>query len=361
MLYEFLTEHKGEILQLCKNKVIAAGEAKPTSPLLDQGLPHYYDQLIRELQRATTGTDSKTTPAKSEPSSGEAAAHGKESLRLGYTISQVVHTSGAVCQTITEFVQTKSYDITSREFQCLNLSLDSAIAESVTEFEQVQRQNISSSENERLGFLIHELGGSLAAAALALHAIQSGQVGMSGATSQLLGQAHERMRHLISSSLAEVRMRGKAPLELSQICLMDIVSEVEATATLMGKSKEIHFLIDVDPTIRLLADRHLFFSALSNLVSNAMKFTKKKGRVLIQGKESEGRILIEVEDECGGLPEGKTEELFKPFVKKGTDKSGMGLGLSISRRAIELNKGTLTVRDIPGKGCVFTIDLPNGE
>ena len=91
-----------------------------------------------------------------------------------------------------------------------------------------------------------------------------------------------------------------------------------------------------------------------------MKFTKKKGKVLIQGKESEGRILIEVEDECGGLPEGKTEELFKPFIQKGTDKSGMGLGLSISRRAIELNKGTLTVRDIPGKGCVFTIDLPKG-
>ncbi|MBC7982800.1 MAG: HAMP domain-containing histidine kinase, partial [Candidatus Obscuribacterales bacterium] len=52
------------------------------------------------------------------------------------------------------------------------------------------------------------------------------------------------------------------------------------------------------------------------------------------------------------------EKMFLPFTQHGTDRSGLGLGLSICRRSVEANKGTLTVRDVPGSGCVFTVDLP---
>jgi signal transduction histidine kinase len=65
-----------------------------------------------------------------------------------------------------------------------------------------------------------------------------------------------------------------------------------------------------------------------------------------------------VADKCGGLPPGKVEEMFRPFTQQGSDKTGVGLGLSISRRSVEANGGVLSVRDMPGDGCVFTIDLP---
>jgi len=68
--------------------------------------------------------------------------------------------------------------------------------------------------------------------------------------------------------------------------------------------------------------------------------------------------LIEIQDECGGLPPGKIEALFQPFTQAGEDRSGIGLGLSISRRAIALNDGQVWARDEPGRGCVFVIDLP---
>jgi signal transduction histidine kinase len=68
--------------------------------------------------------------------------------------------------------------------------------------------------------------------------------------------------------------------------------------------------------------------------------------------------LLEIEDKCGGLPLGDAEELFKPFSQIGTDKSGVGIGLTISRRSVSLNKGILSVRDLPHQGCVFSIDLP---
>jgi signal transduction histidine kinase len=70
------------------------------------------------------------------------------------------------------------------------------------------------------------------------------------------------------------------------------------------------------------------------------------------------RVRIDVADHCGGLPAGDPERLFVPFSQASVDKSGLGLGLSICRRSVEANNGILTVRDIKGSGCVFTIDLP---
>jgi signal transduction histidine kinase len=70
------------------------------------------------------------------------------------------------------------------------------------------------------------------------------------------------------------------------------------------------------------------------------------------------RIVIDIEDHCGGLSPGGTERMFLPFTQSGADRSGLGLGLAICRRAVEANNGILRVRDMPGSGCVFTIDLP---
>ena len=70
------------------------------------------------------------------------------------------------------------------------------------------------------------------------------------------------------------------------------------------------------------------------------------------------RILIDVEDRCGGLPPGSAERMFLAFKQGDKDRSGLGLGLAICRRSVEANNGVVRVRDVPGSGCVFTIDLP---
>ena len=99
-------------------------------------------------------------------------------------------------------------------------------------------------------------------------------------------------------------------------------------------------------------------SAVANLLQHAFKFTHPGTHVLLRALSSKDRVLLEVEDECGGLPPGIAERIFKPFSQAGEDRSGVGLGLSLSRRGIEAYGGTLHVRDLPGRGCVFTIDLP---
>ena len=73
---------------------------------------------------------------------------------------------------------------------------------------------------------------------------------------------------------------------------------------------------------------------------------------------TDDRILFNVEDECGGLPPGKVAELFAPFSQRGQDRSGVGLGLSICLKAAKANGGAMSVRDVPGKGCIFSLGLP---
>jgi hypothetical protein len=70
------------------------------------------------------------------------------------------------------------------------------------------------------------------------------------------------------------------------------------------------------------------------------------------------RVLIEVEDRCGGLRPGVVERMFKPFSQRADETTGLGLGLAIARQGVEADGGILGVRNLPGVGCVFTMDLP---
>jgi signal transduction histidine kinase len=97
---------------------------------------------------------------------------------------------------------------------------------------------------------------------------------------------------------------------------------------------------------------------VTNLIQNAMKFTRAGGRVSVTASRNAARAHIAVEDECGGLPDLDEHELFDSFERHGTETTGLGLGLKISREAVKVDGGEIRVRNLPGKGCVFTIELP---
>jgi signal transduction histidine kinase len=97
---------------------------------------------------------------------------------------------------------------------------------------------------------------------------------------------------------------------------------------------------------------------VANLLQNAFKFTRPGTTVTLRASETSDRVLIDVEDECGGLPDGNANALFQPFEQRNLDRTGLGLGLAISRLGAEANNGRIYVRDLPDHGCIFTIDLP---
>ena len=114
----------------------------------------------------------------------------------------------------------------------------------------------------------------------------------------------------------------------------------------------------VDAGLAIDVDREMLFSAVNNLLQNSFKFTHSASEVTLNAYATAGRIRIDIEDQCGGLPDGAMEQIFLPFKQGGDDRSGLGLGLAICRRGVEANNGLLKVHDLPGVGCVFTIDLP---
>jgi signal transduction histidine kinase len=138
-----------------------------------------------------------------------------------------------------------------------------------------------------------------------------------------------------------------------------LLNEIAVAANLHADARALHFTMEpVDSRMIVDADPQLLTSALMNLLGNAFKFTHVGGRVALRALRDEGRVRIEVEDQCGGIPEGLADP-FKPFAERRKhDRTGLGLGLSIARKAVRMHGGDVTYRNLPGVGCIFVIDLP---
>lgn len=372
MLHDFLTTNRDELIARCRAKVAQRARSGSSARELEHGITVFLEQLIKTLlveqtaqpmkSRKVSGPSGGGRPALSEM--GEAAAeHGRELLLHGYTVEEVVHDYGDLCQAITDLAYEKTIEIKVDEFRTLNRCLDNAIATAVTEFGYQRDFAVADEQadalNVRLGFFAHELRNHLSTATLALAVIKAGNVGLSGATGAVLDRSLVGLRNLIDRSLAEVRMSAGLPVQHELFSLAEFIAEVKLAGLLEAQVKDcVLFVSDVDPRLALDADRDLLFSAVGNLLQNAFKFTRPGSEVTLNAYSAADRILIDVEDNCGGLPPGAAERMFRPFAQGGGDRSGLGLGLSISRRSVEANGGILGVRDVPGCGCVFTIDLP---
>lgn len=373
MLHEFLTSNQDDLVARCRAKVAKRPTPPPTAAELAYGVPLFLAQIIKTLKMeeasdavgsgAVSGkADPGKTPAPSEI--GESAAqHGGELHRKGFTVDQVVHDYGDLCQAVTDLAVEKSAPISADEFRTLNRCLDNAIADAVTRFGSQRERSIrdwaAQDTNERLGFLAHELRGKLNVARLAVEAIKRGTVGVAGATGAILDRSLTAMRDLIDRSFAEVRLGAGLPQRRERVQIAGLFEEVQIFAGLQVAAKGLKLAVRLgDPGLAVYADRHTIASALSNLLQNAIKFTPTGGRIALTVHGSDARVLIEVADECGGLPSGAPEDLFRPFTQRSGNRNGLGLGLSISQRGVEANGGKLYVRNRPGKGCVFTLDLP---
>ena len=384
MMHEFLTENRGELIERCRMKVAQRPAPRATEEELDHGITLFLDQIIKTLKaeessKAEAGAGAGAGERESHRLSGSANGvdavlsemgvaakeHGRELLQHGFTIDQVVHDYGDLCQSATDLAVELDVPISNHEFRTLNRCLDNAIAVAATEF-SAQRDNTFADKdaraNERLGFFAHELRNHLNSATLALTAIKAGSVGLTGATGAVLDRSLVALRRLIDRSLSEARTTAGMPVRHRLFSLADFIAEVQLSASLEAQVNKCTLTVSyVDSQLAVDADRELLLSAVGNLLQNAFKFTHSGSEVLLKVYAIGERILIEVEDKCGGLPPGDFETMFLPFTQSGADRSGLGLGLSISRRSVEANHGTLSVRDMPSSGCVFTIDLPRRD
>jgi len=353
MLYEFVTTYRDAIIAKTRVKVSTRPWPPASSAELENGLPMFLTQLAETLRLENTDT-----PFSSDAIGQSATRHGRDLLALGFTVSQVVHDYGDICQAITELAVEQNAPITTEEFHILNRCLDTAIADAVTEHARITADSKSAGELERMGQVTHEIRNIVNTAILAFDVVKRGTVGVNGNTGAVLGRSLTGLRDLVDSTLSDIRTAASHQRpELTSVS--EFLSDIAVAAALQAEYSGLQFTGEpIDPDLFVNVDRQLLASAVTNLLSNAFKYTPAGGRVILRARAIHGRVEIEVEDECGGLPDGKTD-LFKPFgERRGKDRTGLGLGLSIARRAVTAQGGEIEVRDMPGKGCTFVIQVP---
>jgi hypothetical protein len=210
MLHEFLTTNRQQLISRCREKVAKRFEPNEIKATTDHGVPLFLQQLVETLREEQNtdirGVDSERTPAPTEIGRS-AAIHGAELLRQGFSIDQVVHDYGDVCQCVTGLAVEQEVPISTDEFRTLNRCLDNAIADAVASFGSARQKSIdrqSETLQQRLIIFAAEHRRLIDIAMQSLIAIQTGNIGTSGATGTLLAYTLEELRSLTDRTLPEI-------------------------------------------------------------------------------------------------------------------------------------------------------------
>src|SRR6186713_2261140 len=233
MLHEFIAVHRDEIIRRCRAKVATRSVPPPTQAEIDHGVPVFLDQLVNALRLGLIAS----------PEIGRSAVqHGHDLLRQGFTVSQVVHDYGDVCQAITELAVELNAPISTEDFRTLNRCLDDAIAGAVTEYGRERNQSGINGEsargNERLGFFAHELRNLLNTAMLAFEVLKTGNVGVAGSTGTVLHRTLRASHSLVTRSLAEVRLT-QGIQNREQFRVAEFIEDISSASTLDANARGV--------------------------------------------------------------------------------------------------------------------------
>jgi len=354
MLHDFITSYRDPIITRTRTKLTDRPWALVSETEIEHGVPLFLTQLSETLRLEMTDS-----PFSSTAIGASAAKHGRELRALGFSVSQVVHDYGDICQAITEVAAEEKLPITTDEFHTLNRCLDTAIAGAVTEHARITAETRKAEEIERTGQLAHEIRDVLHSAVLAFNTLKLGTVAINGSTGAVLGRSLMSLRDLVDNTLSDVRMAANIQRR-ERILVAAFLGEIVVVANLIAECRGLRFRVEnVDAEMAVDGDPQLLASAVMNLLNNAFKFTHAGGCVVLRARRCGARVRIEVEDECGGIAGAFTNVFFRPFAeRRKQDHTGLGLGLSIAHKAVKIHDGGIDFRNLPGKGCVFVIDLP---
>jgi signal transduction histidine kinase len=239
-------------------------------------------------------------------------------------------------------------------------SIIDGIARAVTEYTHQRDAELLRQANEHFAFIAHELRNPLSSATMAFELLKSkNQLPTENRLVGVLARGLQNAGELVDQTLQLARVASGIELRRQATTLRALFDYVELGATSEAETKGIELRVSAQSDEPITVDPRLIRSALGNLLRNGVKYTPSGGVVELRGRLASGRAVIEVEDCCGGLEPGKVEQAFAPFVRlDGNRESGFGLGLAIAKQAVDAHGGSLRVQNLPGKGCIFALELP---
>lgn len=259
-------------------------------------------------------------------------------------------------------------DQARRHLAELNRNLEGLVEERTAE---VRRQadritDLAKAKDELIGIAAHDIRGPLTVIQGTVELMKLRRDHLVEATlNRSLDLIHDAARGLsqMLTELLDVKAieSGKITVNKDELRVIDLLRDYLPAARLAAADKDIELTIEAEPHLRIFADAQRMSQAITNLLLNAVKFSKSGSRIRVHGTLTErGEIELSVTDQGIGIPKEELEEIFDAFGqgRAGRAMGGSGLGLVIARRIVELHGGELTVNSRVGVGTRFMITLP---
>jgi heavy metal sensor kinase len=175
----------------------------------------------------------------------------------------------------------------------------------------------------------------------------------------------DRMGRIIEDLLTLAKSEaGEMPLEMKEFSLSDLVQQLYLQGRMLGEAKQmdVSLQLDVAEEIRIRGDELRLRQMFLNLITNAIKYTPERGKVVISMAVDEGRAVVTVRDSGIGIPAEHLPHIFSRFYRidkaRNREDGGTGLGLAIVKWIVEVHDGKIRVTSNPDQGSIFTVFLP---
>jgi signal transduction histidine kinase/CheY-like chemotaxis protein len=200
-------------------------------------------------------------------------------------------------------------------------------------------------------------------------------LGASGAAALTAQRRHDYVEHIVEAgrhlltlindilNLSQIEA-GRLTVSVERVSLAEVLAECLTMTRPMAEARSIRLLFQCPEDVVVRADRTRLKQVLLNLLSNAVKYNRDLGSVVVDCACTSLGVRISVQDTGIGMNANQLESLFQPFNRLGQEtgvQEGTGIGLVLTKRLVELMKGTLGVSSSAGTGTVFWIDLENAN
>lgn len=229
-------------------------------------------------------------------------------------------------------------------------------------------QKLENIRREFVANVSHEIKTPITAIRGFVETLRNGAMSNSDDTRRFLGiiEKHvERLQAIIEDLLSLSRIEQEAEkgvIPLSDSNLRDILKTAIQVCDLKASARQIRIQMACEEDIQVRSDPPLLGQAIVNLLDNAIKNSKAETKVWVEGKRTDGEVIVTVRDQGRGIAKEHLPRLFERFYRVDRSRSrqqgGTGLGLAIVKHITQAHRGHLTVESEPGKGSTFAIHLP---
>ena len=330
------------------------------APTHNDEIPQLLEKLADELKRNSEKIDAETNALSTE--------HGLLRWQADFDVTEVVTEYNILRGCLHDLGERNGLLLTGRAGRIVNTLIDDAIGKAIKAFETMMTIELRHQHEEHISFMLHDLRTPLDAIHLATTLIERelspslSNPAIASAVSVLRGNA-DRMSNRVRYVLQSTSGIGPAIKgEFTILNLREHVARAIHDLSPLARTGEIELTNEVPPDVEIYTDAQLLTQLLQNLLSNALKFTRK-GRVTFGARiQSLGYVACWVQDTGAGIAPDRIKSIFDRFeTDANPEQRGMGLGLSIVKEIVDLHGGEISVESTIGKGSTFTFILPTGK